>query len=166
MADILMPKATAVWLIDNTTLTFEQVAEFCGLHKLEVKGIADGDVASGIMGVNPVQNGQLTREEIEKAEAAVDWSRPAAEVDRQIRGLSPFPGAWTLIGGERVKLLGSKLAQGAGEAGVALDDALTIACGDGAVALTRLQKAGKAAQDADVFLRGFAVPKGTQLGEG
>ena len=87
-------------------------------------------------------------------------------MDRQIRGLSPFPGAWTLIGGERVKLLGSKLAQGAGEAGVALDDVLTIACGDGAVALTRLQKAGKAAQDADVFLRGFAVPKGTQLGEG
>lgn len=112
------------------------------------------------------EDGVTYAKKIDKAEAAIDWSRPAAEVDRQIRGLSPFPGAWTLIGGERVKLLGSKLAQGAGDAGVALDDALTIACGDGAVALTRLQKAGKAAQDADVFLRGFAVPKGTQLGEG
>lgn len=66
---LLMPKATAVWLVDNTSLSFEQIAAFCGLHPLEVQGVADGDVASGIMGVNPVQNGQLTREEIEKAEA-------------------------------------------------------------------------------------------------
>jgi len=64
-----MPKATAVWLVDNTALSFEQIAAFCGLHPLEVQGVADGDVASGIMGVNPLQNGQLTREEIEKAEA-------------------------------------------------------------------------------------------------
>ncbi|WEJ32864.1 cell cycle transcriptional regulator TrcR [Devosia sp. SD17-2] len=65
---LLMPKATAVWLVDNTALSFEQIAAFCTLHPLEVQGIADGDVASGIMGVNPVQNGQLSREEIEKAE--------------------------------------------------------------------------------------------------
>jgi hypothetical protein len=64
-----MPKATAVWLVDNTALSFEQIAAFCGLHPLEVQGVADGDVAGGIMGVNPIQNGQLTREEIEKAEA-------------------------------------------------------------------------------------------------
>ena len=66
---LLMPKATAVWLVDNTSLSFEQIAAFCGLHPLEVQGVADGDVAGGIMGVNPIQNGQLTREEIEKAEA-------------------------------------------------------------------------------------------------
>ena len=66
---LLMPKATAVWLVDNTSLSFEQIAAFCGLHPLEVQGVADGDVASGIMGVNPVLNGQLTREEIEKGEA-------------------------------------------------------------------------------------------------
>ncbi|MBK8085525.1 MAG: DUF1013 domain-containing protein [Devosia sp.] len=66
---LLMPKATAVWLVDNTALSFEQIAAFCSLHPLEVQGVADGDVASGIMGANPVQNGQLTREEIEKAEA-------------------------------------------------------------------------------------------------
>jgi hypothetical protein len=66
---LLMPKATAVWLVDNTSLSFEQIAAFCGLHPLEVQGVADGDVAGGIMGVNPMQNGQLTREEIEKAEA-------------------------------------------------------------------------------------------------
>jgi hypothetical protein len=64
----LMPKATAVWLVENTALSFEQVADFCGLHVLEVKGIADGDVAGGIKGLDPVTTGQLTREEIARAE--------------------------------------------------------------------------------------------------
>ncbi|MHA1518185.1 MAG: DUF1013 domain-containing protein [Alphaproteobacteria bacterium] len=64
----LMPKATAVWLVDNTSLTFEQIAEFCGLHVLEVKGIADGDVAHGIKGMDPISSGQLSRDEIAKAE--------------------------------------------------------------------------------------------------
>jgi hypothetical protein len=64
----LMPKATAVWLVDNTSLSFEQIADFCGLHPLEVKGIADEDVAKGIKGMDPVSAGQLTREQIEEAE--------------------------------------------------------------------------------------------------
>ncbi|HRK17758.1 MAG TPA: DUF1013 domain-containing protein [Hyphomicrobiaceae bacterium] len=64
----LMPKATAVWLVENTSLSFDQIAEFCGLHPLEVKGIADGDVAQGIKGTDPITNGQLTREEIKRAE--------------------------------------------------------------------------------------------------
>jgi len=64
----LMPKATAVWLVDNTSLTFDQIAEFCGLHVLEVKGIADGDVAHGIKGMDPISSGQLSREEIAAAE--------------------------------------------------------------------------------------------------
>jgi uncharacterized protein len=64
----LMPKATAVWLVDNTSLSFEQIAEFCGLHPLEVKGIADEDVAKGIKGIDPVSTGQLTRDQIEAAE--------------------------------------------------------------------------------------------------
>lgn len=64
----LMPKATAVWLVENTALSFEQVAEFCGMHLLEVKGIADGDVAAGIKGMDPISSGQLTREEIARGE--------------------------------------------------------------------------------------------------
>jgi hypothetical protein len=64
----LMPKATAVWLVENTGLSFRQIADFCHLHELEVKGIADGDVAAGIKGLDPVTGGQLTREEIAKAE--------------------------------------------------------------------------------------------------
>ncbi|WP_372603316.1 DUF1013 domain-containing protein [Actibacterium sp.] len=65
----IMAKATAVWLVDNTTLSFKQIADFCGLHELEVQGIADGDVATGVKGFDPVANNQLTQEEIDKAEA-------------------------------------------------------------------------------------------------
>ncbi len=100
---------------------------------------------------------------IDKAEAAIDWTRPAIEVDRLIRGLSPFPGAWFDRDGVRIKVLGSELAAGGGTAGNVLDDALSVACGDGAVRLTRLQRAGKGAQTADVFLRGTPLPAGTQL---
>ncbi|MCS6854986.1 MAG: DUF1013 domain-containing protein, partial [Elioraea sp.] len=64
----LMPKATAVWLIENTSLTFEQIAAFCGMHPLEVQAIADGDSAVGIVGLDPIANGQLTREEIARCE--------------------------------------------------------------------------------------------------
>lgn len=64
----LMPKATAVWLVDNTTLTFEQIADFCGMHPLEVQGIADGEVATGIIGVDPLASGQLSKETIEECE--------------------------------------------------------------------------------------------------
>ena len=100
---------------------------------------------------------------IDKSEAAIVWSRSALDIDRQIRGLSPFPGAWFELDGTRVKALGSTLVAAQGTAGVTLDDALCVACGDGAVRLTKLQRAGKGAQDADVFLRGNPVPKGTQL---
>jgi uncharacterized protein len=72
MAQPLMPKATAVWLVENTTLTFEQVAAFCGLHELEVQAIADGEVAVGMVGLDPVVNGQLTRAEIARCEANPD----------------------------------------------------------------------------------------------
>ena len=68
MAAPLMPKATAVWLVDNTSLTFDQIADFCELHRLEVQGIADGEVAIGIQGIDPIANSQLTREEIERCE--------------------------------------------------------------------------------------------------
>ncbi|WP_171177968.1 methionyl-tRNA formyltransferase [Ruegeria sp. HKCCD8929] len=109
------------------------------------------------------QEGVTYAAKIDKAEARVDWTRPAVEVDRQIRGLSPFPGAWTEINGERIKLLASRLAEGQGAPGQVLDDDLTVACGKGAVELLRLQRAGKGAQDGDVFLRGWPVPKDTRL---
>ncbi len=100
---------------------------------------------------------------IDKSEAKVDWGQPAETVDRQIRGLSPFPGAWCEMNGERVKLLGSVVVKGVGDVGVAQDDAYTIACGEGAVRLTKLQRAGKGPMDADVFARGFPLLKGEKL---
>ncbi len=69
MSKPIMAKATAVWLVDNTTISFKQIADFCGLHELEVQGIADGDVATGVKGFDPITNNQLTQEEIDKAEA-------------------------------------------------------------------------------------------------
>jgi len=83
-APLLMPKATAVWLVDNTALTFEQIAAFCNLHTLEVQGIADGDVAGGIMGSSPLTNGQLTREEIAKAEADPAYRMKLSEPKVQV----------------------------------------------------------------------------------
>ncbi len=100
---------------------------------------------------------------IDKTEAQIDWSRPAIEIDRQIRGLSPFPGAWVDWNGARLKLLGSRVEDGAGAPGVVLDDQLRVACGDGAIRLTRVQKAGKAAQDAAEFLRGAGIGPGERL---
>ena len=109
------------------------------------------------------ENGVTYAEKIEKSEARVDWSRPAPEVDAHIRGLSPFPGAWTEVEGQRIKLLASARVDGQGQSGEILDDTLTVACGEGAVRLLRLQRAGKGAQDADTFLRGMALPAGTKL---
>ncbi len=94
---------------------------------------------------------------IDKSEARIDWTRPAAEVDRHIRGLSPFPGAWTEAGGERLKLLRSRLAKGAGAPGQVLHG-FTVACGTGAVEITEAQREGKRPASAAEMLRGFALP--------
>ncbi|ESW60185.1 MAG: methionyl-tRNA formyltransferase, partial [Rhodobacter sp. CACIA14H1] len=94
---------------------------------------------------------------IDKAEARVDWSLPAVQVDRLIRGLSPFPGAWCMAGGERVKLLRSRVVDGRGAPGQVLGG-LTVACGDGAVEITLAQREGKKAQGPEEFLRGFTLP--------
>ncbi len=89
----LMQKATAVWLVENTVLTFKQIAEFCHLHDLEVKGIADGDVATGVRGLDPVTGGQLTREEIAKAEANPEHKLAILEskVDVQVKTSTSGP---------------------------------------------------------------------------
>ena len=79
----LMPKATAVWLVENTALSFEQIAEFCGMHELEVQGIADGDVAAGVRGVDPIAAGQLTSAEIARCEAKPDAHLDIAATAKQ-----------------------------------------------------------------------------------
>ncbi len=84
MSKILMPKATAVWLVDNTVMTFEQISTFCDLHILEVKGIADGDVAAGIRGADPIANGQVTRAEIEKSEKDASYTMTAVSFNQNL----------------------------------------------------------------------------------
>lgn len=100
-------------------------------------------------------------EKIDKAESRIDWSAPAEVVDRQIRGLSPFPGAWTMAGDERIKLLRSRIAEGEGQPGQVLHG-FTIACGSGAVEVMEAQRPGKRAMKADEVLRGLDLPD--QLG--
>ena len=88
MNEVLMPKATAVWLVDNSSLTFVQIADFCGLHPLEVKGIADGEVARDIRGADPISNGQLTREELDRAQSDATY-RMKAQKSRHAEMLKP-----------------------------------------------------------------------------
>jgi methionyl-tRNA formyltransferase len=94
---------------------------------------------------------------IDKAEARVDWARPAAEVARHVNGLSPFPGAWCEVGGERLKLLRARIAEGDGAPGEVLGG-LRIACGEGAVEVLKAQREGKRPMTADEILRGLTLP--------
>jgi methionyl-tRNA formyltransferase len=104
---------------------------------------------------------------LDKAEARIDFSRPAAAVHNLVRALSPFPGAWFEAGPperrERIKVLRSRLAKGRGRPGEIVDDALTVACGEGAVRLMEVQRAGRKPTSAAELLRGFPLPKGSQL---
>jgi methionyl-tRNA formyltransferase len=118
--------------------------------------------------VPQAQEGVTYAKKIRAKEARIDWTRPAAEVDRKIRGLSPYPGAWFQLAGDkgpvRAKALLSAVEEGEGAAGAVLDDKLLIACGEGAVRLLRVQREGRGAQEAEVFLRGSPVAAGTKLG--
>jgi len=127
-----------------------------------------GALERGLLQVTPQPDAGVTyAEKIDKSESRIDWSRPAQDVHNHIRGLSPFPGAWFEMPGEkapvRVKVLRSTRAEGSGAPGTALDDNLTIACGSGAIRILDLQRAGKQPMNADEFLRGTRLSRGTQL---
>lgn len=111
------------------------------------------------------EQGVTYAEKISSDEVRIDWARPARDIDCHVRGLSPFPGAWFEADGARVKVLSSKLADSAGAPGEVLqaDERFIVACGDGAIELLRLQRAGKRAQPAEEFLRGFSLSPGGVL---
>lgn len=109
------------------------------------------------------EEGVTYAHKIDKAEAKIDWTRPAAEIARHVQGLAPFPGAWTEALEERLKILACRTGEGGGAPGTLLDEQFTVACGEGSVRVTRAQRAGKPATDAADLLRGFALPKGTRL---
>lgn len=155
---VLIRQSTSIGSAETTEQLHDRLADIGA--NLIVRAVA------GLSDLNPVsqpEEGVTYASKIDKSEAAIDWTRPATEVDRKIRALSPFPGAWFEYDGARIKALGSIMGKGTGVPGAVLDDDLTIACGSGAVRLARLQRAGKGAQDADVFLRGTALPRGTIL---
>ena len=123
-------------------------------------------LAQGKLAPHPQPSQGVTyARKLDREEAALDWRRPAAELERQVRAFDPWPGAWFDYGGERIKLLAAELAEApAGAApGTVLDAALAVACGAGALRPTRLQRAGRAPQEAAAFLRGFKIPAGTLL---
>ncbi|KIC39961.1 methionyl-tRNA formyltransferase [Ruegeria sp. ANG-R] len=155
---VLMHEATEIGP-DETTAQLHDRLSTMGAH-LIVEALAK---LPGLAPEPQPEAGVTYAAKIDKSEARVDWSAPATEVDRQIRGLSPFPGAWTEAEGDRIKLLASRLADGQGTPGEVLDDHLRVACGTGAVELLRLQRAGKGAQDRETFLRGWPIPVGTRL---
>jgi methionyl-tRNA formyltransferase len=128
-------------------------------------GPAIDDLASGRAAPRPQpEQGVTYAPKIDKAEARLDWSQPAAFLERQLRALNPWPGCWTEAEGERLLVLQGERVAGAGAPGEILDERLTVACGEGALGLTRVQRAGGKPMSADAFLRGFHLPVGARLG--
>jgi methionyl-tRNA formyltransferase len=124
-----------------------------------------GDLEHGPLALTPQpEAGATIAPKIDKNETRINWGRPWRDVHNHIRGLSPFPGAWCEIAGERTKVLRTTKGEGAGAPGTVLDDHLMVACGDGAVRILELQRAGRQAMKADDFLRGTRVAAGKRLG--
>ncbi|MGO4711884.1 methionyl-tRNA formyltransferase [Bradyrhizobium sp. 2TAF24] len=162
--DVAMAERVAVTDAMTATDLHDQLARIGA----DLMGRAMGALARGTLQVTPQKSEGVTyAAKIDKAEARIDWRRPAHEVLRHCHGLSPFPGAWCEmpLEGEvvRVKVLRCAPAAGSGVAGTVLDDQLTIACGDGAIRILDLQRAGKQPMKADVFLRGTPVRPGLKL---
>ncbi|MBM3629093.1 MAG: methionyl-tRNA formyltransferase [Alphaproteobacteria bacterium] len=121
-------------------------------------------IAAGTLRAEPQPDVGITyASKIAKDEARLAWARPAAELARAVRGFNPFPGAFFELGGERIRVLAARAEPGSGAPGTALDDALLVACGEGALRALVVQRAGRGAMKAPDFLRGRAVPAGTTL---
>jgi methionyl-tRNA formyltransferase len=162
--DIIATETVRIGPLDTAASLSERLAE-AGARLLPPTLAA---IEAGTATETPqAADGVTYARKIKTAEARIDWSRPAPEIDLHIRGLSPFPGAWFEATGAkgpvRVKALLSRVEDASGPAGTVLDDDLLIACGAGAVRLLRAQREGKSAQDAADFVRGFPLAAGTVL---
>lgn len=150
---VLLREATLIGAVETTLELHDRLAPMGA--RMIVDALSQlGDLTPDVQ----AEDGVIYAEKILKDEARVDWTRPAQEVDRLIRGLSPFPGAKCELSGEMIKLLASRLAEGQGAPGQVLAG-LTIACGDGAVEITRAQRPGKKPMQAEDFLRGVELPE-------
>ncbi len=149
---VLLHDATPIGAQDTTSDLHDRLAVMGA--RLIVQALAE---LPSLAAVPQAADGVTYAQKIEKSEARIDWTQPAADVDRMIRGLSPFPGAWCEIAGERVKFLRAGVVAGHGSPGQVLHG-LTIACGTGAVQISLAQREGKRPVPADDFLRGFTMP--------
>lgn len=159
---MILKQATAITADDNAQTLHDRLSAMgAALILPALAGLADGSV---IPEPQP-EAGVTYARKIEKPEARIDWSRPAAEIDRQIRAFAPFPGAWFGHGGTRIKVLRAEPLDIASDAapGTVIDEPLVIACGEGALRLVTLQREGKSAMAADALLRGYPLPPGTVL---
>ena len=149
---VLLHESTAIGAEETTGDLHDRLSEM-GARLI----VSAAERAGALEPMPQPELGVTYAEKIDKAEAAVDWSRPAEEVDRHIRGLSPFPGVWTEVAGERVKLLRARLAEGSGAPGEVLGG-FTVACGSGAVEITQAQRPGKRPMEVAELLRGLTLP--------
>jgi len=154
---VLLEGRTAVDRKTAGELTDELAAMGAGLM---VRVLAD---LAAFPEVPQPEDGVTYAHKIDKAEARIDWTRSAVEIERQVRAFNPAPGAFFELDGERCKVLAAEVAAGSGRPGTVLDDALTVACGDSALRLARLQRAGRPTMDAADLLRGWAIPPATVL---
>ncbi len=155
---ILLTETTDIRCLETAGELAERLARMGA--NLIVKALADPaeltEQAQSTVGVTYAHK-------IDKSEAKIDWCLPAEKIDRQIRGLSPVPGAWIRFGKERIKILASQVVDGGGKPGRVLNEQLTVACGNGAIHFLKLQRSGRSAQTAPDFVRGCPLPTGTDL---
>jgi methionyl-tRNA formyltransferase len=130
--------------------------------RLIVDSLAGLDAGS-LSAIPQTDAGMTYAAKLERGEERIDWTRDAAELARHVRGFAPWPGAWFEQDGVRIKVQAAEVASGDGSPGVVLDDRLLVACGSGALRLLRVQRAGRGAMEADDYLRGHEVPRGTVL---
>lgn len=162
---VIVRASTAIQDNDTTASLHDRLAD---QGAALINGALDMMAQGDLLALEPQPaDGVTYAKKIDKIEAEINWSQSAAEIDRLVRGLYPFPGAWTYVGGERLKVLsghlGANTHKGA-QPGEVLDTALTIACGEGTYSIETAQRAGKAVMDRDILLRGFPIAAGTLLG--
>jgi methionyl-tRNA formyltransferase len=164
--DIAMSDAAMIERVPiAANMTAGQLHDTLARRGADLMGQAIDALDRGGLRFRPQPAGGVTyAEKIDKAETRIDWGKPWSAVHNHIRGLSPFPGAWCELAGGRVKVLRTVKSEGSGAPGTALDDGLTIACGEGAIRIVELQKAGGRPMLADEFLRGTPVHAGAALG--
>lgn len=158
----------AILTMEAVPITSQTTAS--GLHDalsaMGARMIIEALAGIGVGNITPrpqPEDGVTYAAKLTKDEGRMDWTQPAEVIQRQVRALNPWPGVWCEWAGERIKVLEAECVEGRGTPGMALDDGLTIACGDGALRLTKLQRPGKAPMAAGDLLRGYAIPKGSKF---